>query len=157
MACINNNFWVCDAKKSDVDAIDDILRSSLPDPLSKAMVVNELLSPLSRNLLLKVKETDSGEIIAGYLNYWVIVDEVHIQNLAVRKDMRRQGIASCLMSEMLVRTREEGVRRTTLEVRPSNNAALALYEKMGFKKAGVRRGYYADTKEDALILWAEMD
>lgn len=100
-----------------------------------------------------VAETDEGEI-AGYVGVWLIVDEGHITNVAVSPDYRRQGIAKAVLAKMFETCeRDWGIRAFTLEVRPSNDPALALYRSFGFLEMGRRKGYYEDNGEDALIMW----
>ena len=94
----------------------------------------------------------SGRVV-GYIGVWKIVDEGHITNVAVSPDYRRMQIGSALLKTMLEITAEEGIVRHTLEVRTGNEAAIGLYEKFGFETAGVRKGYYEDNGEDALIMW----
>lgn len=91
--------------------------------------------------------------ILGVGTLWAILEEAHITILAVHPDYRRQGFGQLLLLSLLVKARQRGLERATLEVRISNQAALSLYEKFGFRVAGQRRGYYQDTGEDALILW----
>jgi ribosomal-protein-alanine N-acetyltransferase len=88
--------------------------------------------------------------IVGFCACWLIRDELHVNTIAVAETLRGQGIGSRLMSEVLART---GVTRATLEVRRSNEAALRLYEKFGFKVTAVRHKYYENPEEDGLILW----
>lgn len=91
--------------------------------------------------------------LVGYAGMWVILDEAHITNIAVLPEMRGQGIGRRLLNGLLRIARRAGAEGITLEVRPSNSVALALYESMGFKKAGVRKKYYSDNGEDAYIMW----
>ena len=96
----------------------------------------------------------------GYLIFWVVLDEMHILNLAVHPDHRRRSIAQRLLAEGLAQARTLGAELAWLEVRPSNLAALALYESFGFKEVGRRPRYYDDTQEDALLLtldWSEAE
>ncbi len=95
---------------------------------------------------------DEGRI-AGYAGLWWITDEGHITNVAVRPEYRGRGIASEIIRTLLEFTEEEGIRDFTLEVRESNIPARNLYEKYGFTVEGVRKGYYRDNKENALIMW----
>ena len=99
---------------------------------------------------------EAGELV-GYAVVWFIVDELHIGNLAVRPERQGRGIGA----EMLACILEEGRRRSlsfaTLEVRPSNRAALALYDRFGFRKVTVRKNYYRDNREDALVLACALD
>jgi [ribosomal protein S18]-alanine N-acetyltransferase len=96
---------------------------------------------------------DSSGAVVAYCAAWQILDELHINSLAVDERYRRQGIASALMRQVLSRGRDAGVRSATLEVRESNGAGRALYESLGFAVEGVRRGYYEHPVEDALVLW----
>lgn len=140
-----------DMRAGDLAEIMKIEKRSFPTPWSESMFRKELRVDFSRNLVAMT--TDEGSRIIGYMNYWVFADEVHLNNVAVRMDFRRKGIASKLMSEMVKRSRAEGALWGTLEVRRSNRAAIALYERYGYVVKGVRPNYYNDTKEDALILW----
>ncbi len=90
--------------------------------------------------------------VVGYGGTWVLVDEAHVTNVVVREDHRGQGIGRKLMNEMLLKAREKGAVCATLEVRKSNEAALGLYEKMGFVRATVRKNYYPDNQEDAVVM-----
>ena len=92
-----------------------------------------------------------GGALAGYLAYSTICDEMEILNLAVHPDRRRRGLARALMAAMLRDCRERGVARGFLDVKVSNLSAIDLYRKFGFKQCGVRKKYYPDTKEDALL------
>ena len=91
----------------------------------------------------------------GYLIVSRYVDAWHVMNVAVAVDRRRRGIASDLLGALFERTREDGRRGYTLEVRVSNAGAISLYERLGFERRGVRRGYYTDNREDALIMWRD--
>ena len=93
--------------------------------------------------------------VVGYAGMWVIVDEAHITNVAVHPDFRGQRIGCALMQQMLVRAALRGAVKMTLEVRSTNESAKRLYAQLGFKEAGVRRGYYEDTKDDAIIMWKD--
>lgn len=98
-----------------------------------------------------VAETE-GKVV-GYAGIWKIADEGHITNVAVSPEYRRKGVGDALVGVMLKATEDAGVKAHTLEVRRGNEAAIRLYEKRGFKAEGVRRGYYEDNGEDALIMW----
>ena len=95
---------------------------------------------------------DSQGHLLGFGCAWAIVDECHITGIALGPEHQRQGLGSLLLWGLLFLARQRGMKRATLEVRPSNRAALALYEKFGFQEAGRRKRYYADG-EDAAILW----
>ena len=94
----------------------------------------------------------SGRMV-GYAGLWGIVDEGHITNVAVHPDFRRKGIGEALITVLLSHTRENGILSHTLEVRASNDAAISLYLKFGFVPAGLRKNYYEDNGEDAIIMW----
>ena len=96
----------------------------------------------------------AGAVVA-YCAGWVIFDELHINNLAVAPEWRRRGVASALLTFVLRDAAGEGASRATLEVRRSNEAARRLYERFGFGYAGVRKDYYREPVEDALVLWRE--
>jgi ribosomal-protein-alanine N-acetyltransferase len=95
----------------------------------------------------------SSPLLVGMGCFWSILDEAHITLLAIHPNYQRQGLGRLLLSALLRLAREQGIARATLEVRPSNQAALSLYQKFGFQEAGRRRRYYQDNGEDALILW----
>jgi ribosomal-protein-alanine N-acetyltransferase len=93
------------------------------------------------------------QAVVGYCACWVILDELHINSLAVDPERRRQGLASALLRVVCREACEAGATKATLEVRRSNRAAIGLYEHLGFAVEGVRLGYYEQPKEDALVLW----
>ncbi len=95
-----------------------------------------------------------GDLV-GYMCYWLVFDELRLMNLAVEPSMRRRGIASDLIRYMLSVGRESGAVRAVLEVRASNVAALSLYERVGFRQVALRRRYYTDPVEDAVLLGME--
>ncbi len=95
----------------------------------------------------------SPSLLVGIGCFWSILEEAHITLLAIHPDYQRQGLGRSLLSALLQLARAQGLERATLEVRPSNQAALSLYQKFGFQEAGRRRRYYQDNDEDALILW----
>jgi ribosomal-protein-alanine N-acetyltransferase len=100
-----------------------------------------------------VRTTDCA--VAGFCAFWLVCDEIHINNLAMRPDFRAQGMGTALLHHVLAEARQLGARRATLEVRASNERARRLYERIGFYVAGVRRNYYTNPIEDAVILWWE--
>ena len=134
----------------DVSAIEEIEQSSMPAPWSRMMFVSEIVKPTSVCL---------GAFVDNALVAYVIVsryvDAWHVMNLAVSPGLRRQGIATRLMAELFALTADDGRRGYTLEVRVSNKEAIKLYEKLGFERHGIRRGYYTDNREDALIMWKD--
>src|SRR5262245_17702302 len=90
--------------------------------------------------------------VVGFCAFWLVVDEIHINNVAVLPELRGQGMGTSLMTHVLEEARRLGALRATLEVRASNERARRLYERLGFYPAGTRRHYYTNPVEDALIL-----
>lgn len=136
----------------DLEAIERIERSSYPTPWSRSMFASELSKPSS--ISLGALEAETGELV-GYLVISRYVDAWHVMNIAVAPERRRQGIAVALFERLFELTAADGRRGYTLEVRISNEAAIKLYERLGFQSRGVRRGYYTDNREDALIMWRD--
>jgi ribosomal-protein-alanine N-acetyltransferase len=135
--------------------IDDILRietATFTNPWTREMYLSELEH---RDVAFFYIARDAvGEAI-GFCSWWRVLDEVHINNLAVLPEHRRAGVASTLLERVLADGLARGAPRATLEVRRSNQPALRLYEKFGFRVTAVRRGYYSHPDEDALVLWRE--
>lgn len=138
---------------TDLSAIERIERQSYPTPWSRSMFASELAKPSS--ICLGAFDRGAGGRLAGYLIISRYVDAWHIMNVAVALDYRRHGIASRLLDELFRVTEGDARRGYTLEVRVSNVTAIALYERMGFQATGVRRGYYTDNREDALVMWKD--
>jgi ribosomal-protein-alanine N-acetyltransferase len=136
----------------DLAEIEEIERSSYPTPWSRSMFASELSKPSS--LCLGAYDSETHRLI-GYLVISRYVDAWHVMNVAVRPDRRRQGIASMLMNRLFDLTSGRSRRGYTLEVRVSNTGAIKLYEGLGFRSRGVRRAYYTDNREDALIMWKD--
>jgi [ribosomal protein S18]-alanine N-acetyltransferase len=132
---------------ADLPQVIAIERRSFPTPWSLAMFVLELSKP-SGVCLAAVR----GEEIAGYLVCSRYDTVWHVMNVSIDPDLRRRGIASALMGELFVRIGADD-ERITLEVRPTNDAAIKLYEGLGFTSAGRRPRYYQDNGEDAMIMW----
>jgi [ribosomal protein S18]-alanine N-acetyltransferase len=136
----------------DLNAIERIERESYPTPWSRSMFAGELAKPSS--LSLGAFDPDTNELV-GYLVISRYVDAWHVMNVAVTSAYRRRGVASALLERLFELTSSDERRGYTLEVRVSNVGAIALYERIGFVARGVRRGYYTDNREDALIMWRD--
>jgi [ribosomal protein S18]-alanine N-acetyltransferase len=136
----------------DLAAIEEIERTSYPTPWSRSMFAGELTKPSSICLGAFDGETHA---LLGYLIISRYVDAWHVMNVAVAPEHRRQGIAGSLLERLFEITAGDGRRGYTLEVRVSNTSAIRLYERAGFRARGVRRGYYTDNREDALIMWRD--
>ena len=140
---------------TDAAQIDDVLaveEASFTNPWTREMYLSELEN---RAVSFCFLARDRDGPVVGFCSFWRVLDELHINNLAVMPESRRQGIASALLARVLAEGTRLGMRRATLEVRRSNEAARLLYERFGFSVAGVRHGYYTNPVEDALILWRE--
>ena len=137
----------------DIPAIDDIEQTEMPAPWSPAMFSGEIAKATS--VCLGAFDGKTARL-AGYLIVSRYVDAWHVMNLVVAPDRRRLGIATQLLNELFERTAGDGQRGYTLEVRASNVGAISLYESCGFRAQGVRRGYYTDNREDAVIMWREV-
>lgn len=137
----------------DLDAIERIERASYPAPWSRAMFTSELAKPSS----ISLAALDEHDRLLGYLVLSRFVDAWHVMNVAVDPAWRRRGIASALLERLFELTGADNRRGYTLEVRVSNHAAIRLYEQFGFRSKGIRRGYYTDNREDALIMWRDAE
>ena len=136
-------------RAEDLDEVLAIERASFSMPWSRGAFLYEM----QQNRVARCwVGRDPSARVAGYLCLWEVADEVHITNVAVRPDLRRQGIARSLLRTVLDDARSRRFKMVVLEVRPSNQHAVSLYESFGFRVVGRRRGYYYDTGEDALVM-----
>ena len=138
---------------ADLALIEKIEKRAYPTPWSRSMFAGELSKPSS--ICMGAASSDHDGRLIGYMIVSRYVDAWHIMNLAVREDCRRQGIARRLLEELFTLTAGDPMRGYTLEVRVSNEGAIRLYETAGFSVTGVRRGYYTDNREDALVMWKD--
>jgi ribosomal-protein-alanine N-acetyltransferase len=150
---IISNLLISAMTAEDVAEVLAIERAVFGAPWTENMFCRELLLSPSRNLIVRI----GGEQLAGYLNFWLVAGEAHVHRIAVRQDQQRKGAASALLGAMVGLAYQEGARSATLEVRSANEPARRLYERFGFEVRGVRPLYYDDTKEDALIMWADLE
>jgi [ribosomal protein S18]-alanine N-acetyltransferase len=135
-------------------AIEEIERRAYRTPWSRSMFAGELAKPSS--ICLGAFDVDGEDgTLAGYLVVSRYVDAWHVMNIAVDPEHRGRGIATMLLERLFELTSEDARRGYTLEVRVSNATAIALYERLGFEGRGIRRGYYTDNREDALIMWKD--
>jgi len=135
---------------SDLGSIDAIEQRAYRTPWSRSMFASELAKASS--ICLGAWE---GERLVGYCVNSRYVDAWHIMNVAVDPDLQRRGVATRLLERLFELTRDDQRRGYTLEVRISNTDAITLYENLGFVRQGIRRAYYTDNREDALIMWRD--
>jgi ribosomal-protein-alanine N-acetyltransferase len=144
------------ATPADLEAIDEIERHSFARPWPRSTFEAELTRDVAR---LEVARTTA---ILGFCNYWIVPDpqgrggEVHILAIATHPDHRRAGIGAALLAHALAEGRAQRAGLATLEVRRGNAPAIALYERAGFRTVHVRRQYYQDNGEDALVMLIEL-
>jgi len=136
----------------DIDGILAVEDASFTNPWTREMYLNELANVGVAYFFVARDETRQ---IVGFCSFWHVADELHFNNLAVLPAWRRRGVASAILWRVLAKGAELGATRAILEVRRSNHAALALYERFGFTVAGTRRGYYTSPPEDAFVLCRE--
>ncbi len=138
------------AGPSDLRGVMEIERVSFSSPWSEKMLRAEMEgNPFARFVLARRKRDRE---ILGYVCYWIVFDELRIMNVAVAPLVRRRGIARLLVDHALAEGRAQRVRRMLLEVRASNEPAVSLYGRYGFIRTGVRKDYYSDPKEDAILM-----
>jgi len=134
--------------ESDLPDICLIEREIFSDPWSEEDFHNSFTAQNNGYLVAEV----TGRIV-GYCGYWGIVGEGYIYNVAVKKEFRKHQIGYLMLKEMIKQASDRGITAFTLEVRCSNEAAIRLYERLGFERAGLRKDFYSKPKEDAVIMW----
>ncbi len=138
-------------KKDDLDGVYEVERNSFSSPWTKPMLADEISNSNAHYMVIEAE----GKIL-GYGGFWKIIDEAHITNVAIHPDYRGRGYGRSLVSALIQRAKDFNIIAMTLEVRVSNEIAISLYENFDFISAGVRKKYYQDNNEDALIMWLRM-
>jgi len=146
--------WAIDLlhDERDLDGVLEVEGESFSNPWTRDMYVWELQNRSVCHIFI-VRTPECR--VAGFCACWLVFDEVHINNVAIRPAYRGLGMGTALLRHVLAEGRRLGARRATLEVRASNAGARRLYERLGFYVAGTRRNYYTSPVEDALILWRD--
>lgn len=144
-----NDIEIVPLKLENIDSVETIERLSFSIPWSRESMVQEIENNKFARYVAAIK---FGTII-GYGGMWVVLDEAHITNIAVHPEYRGIGAASAIMEGLIELCRLENIAAITLEVRKSNIIAQSLYKKYGFVEEGLRKAYYVDNKEDAIIMW----
>lgn len=135
-----------------LERVAELEQCCFPTPWTREMFAEELKSNLTHYLLAV-----DGQAVIGYAGLWKVLDEGQITNVAVHPDYRRKHIAQSLLNALIQQTKVLGIVCYTLEVREGNFAAQNLYQKLGFRQVGYRKGYYADTKEAAILMTLELE
>lgn len=144
--------FVSRLEKKDIDEVDVVAQNAYGDHhWSKDAFYSELSNNLAKYYVARNEE----DRLLGFAGSWSIIDEAHITTIAVDSQFRRQHIGEALLKAIIDNCYVEKIKYLTLEVRESNIPAIKLYEKYGFKSFGVRKGYYQDNNENALIMWTE--
>ena len=144
-----NDIIINKMKSSDIDQVLIVENLCFTIPWSFQSFVNEL----TYNKFAHYHVARHSEMIIGYSGLWKVLDEGHITNIAVHPDFHRQGVASKMLESLMQFSIENEIASLTLEVRKSNIPAQNLYKKYGFTEAGIRKAYYSDNHEDAIIMW----
>lgn len=139
-------------QRQHVSQVAALERECFPEPWSERSIAGELDNPLSLWLVCT-----EGETVCGYVGSQTVLGETDMMNIAVLPQMRRTGIAEALIDALVERVKKDGSHCLSLEVRPSNFAANALYQRLGFVQVGRRPNYYFHPKEDGLILRKEWE
>jgi ribosomal-protein-alanine N-acetyltransferase len=136
----------------DLDQIMLVEHESFTLPWSRVAFYNELVQNQFANYI--VLEVD--EKVVGYCGVWIVTDEAHITNIAILPEYRGRKLGEALLRRIMDLARGNGARTMTLEVRVSNNVAQSLYRKLGFEGGAIRKNYYTDNHEDALVMWVNL-
>lgn len=139
-------------REEDIDQIVEIEKLSFATPWSKDAFYNEI----NKNQFATYVVLEDGEKIIGYCGAWIVIDEAHITNIAVLPEYRGKKLGESILSKIMEVAREMGAISMTLEVRVSNIVAQNLYRKLGFENGGIRKNYYTDNQEDALVMWVNL-
>lgn len=148
---MENNLIIERMTSKDIDGVFEVEKNCFEHHWSKDAFAKELKNDVARYLVAKI----DGKVV-GYVGIWFVVDEGHITNVAVHSDYRGKKIGDELVKALVELCRENNIVSMTLEVRVSNVVAQNLYKKYGFKLAGIRKEYYSDNKEDAMIMWNDV-
>lgn len=139
-------------KLKDIDAVLKIEHESFATPWSREAFFNEL----TNNQFAMYIVLEEEEKVIGYCGVWVVVDEGHITNIALLPEYRGKRLGEALLTKVMETAKKMGAKKMTLEVRVTNKVAQSLYRKLGFQDGGIRKNYYTDNQEDALVMWVNI-
>lgn len=149
---MNNTIAFREMTVDDLDDVMEVELNSFATPWSRDAFFNEL----TKNQFAHYLVVEVDQKVVGYCGVWIIVDEAHITNIALLPDFRGMRLGEALMARIIELAKRIGAMRMTLEVRVSNVRAQSLYRKFGFEKGAVRKQYYSDNLEDALVMWVNV-
>jgi ribosomal-protein-alanine N-acetyltransferase len=139
-------------QRRDVGELLELEKAQFPEPWTRGMLLDEILNTTTRRYTVAVEQKK----IVGYLGVMFVMDELHVNTIATLPGHESRGIATSLMDDAWNDALARGIKRATLEVATSNTRAQKFYYRYGFKPVGVRKNYYERTREDALVLWADL-
>jgi [ribosomal protein S18]-alanine N-acetyltransferase len=139
-------------REEDLDQILEVEHASFTTPWSREAFYNELYN--NKFAVYLVLEKD--HVVIGYCGVWIVIDEAHVTNVAILPQYRGRKLGEAILSKLMSIAKEKGARSMTLEVRVTNHVAQSLYRKLGFQNGGIRKNYYSDNQEDALVMWVNL-
>lgn len=139
-------------RDKDIDQVLTVEQASFTVPWSRDAFYNELHN--NKFAVYIVLEEDHK--IIGYCGTWIVIDEAHVTNVAILPGYRGRKLGETMMRKLMSVAREKGAKSMTLEVRVTNHVAQSLYRKLGFQNGGIRKNYYSDNQEDALVMWVNL-
>ncbi|UYZ22277.1 ribosomal protein S18-alanine N-acetyltransferase [Mesobacillus jeotgali] len=149
---MNNTITFRNMTVDDLDEVMEVELKSFTVPWSKEAFFNEL----TKNQFAHYLIVEVDQRVVGYCGVWIIIDEAHITNIALLPEYRGMKLGEALMAKVMELARELGAMRMTLEVRVSNERAQNLYGKFGFEEGAIRKQYYTDNMEDAIVMWVNL-
>jgi ribosomal-protein-alanine N-acetyltransferase len=139
-------------REEDIDQVIEVEHASFTTPWSREAFFNEI----HNNKFAVYIVLEENDKIIGYCGTWIVIDEAHVTNIAILPEYRGKNLGEALLGNLISTAREMGARSMTLEVRVTNHVAQSLYRKFGFQNGGIRKNYYSDNQEDALIMWVNL-
>ncbi|WP_083953312.1 ribosomal protein S18-alanine N-acetyltransferase [Bacillus acidicola] len=146
------NITLRKATLEDLAGIMEVEHQSFSLPWTQDAFYNEFVHNQFAEYMVLIHE----EKVIGYCGVWIIIDEAHITNIAVSPSFRGKKLGETLLGQVMNYARLKGAKTVTLEVRVSNSVARSLYKKLGFKEGGIRKNYYSDNQEDAIVMWVKL-
>ena len=139
-------------REEDIEQVLVVEQASFTVPWSREAFYNELHN--NKFAVYMVLEEDNK--IIGYCGTWIVIDEAHVTNVAILPEFRGRKLGETMLRKLMSVSREMGAKSMTLEVRVTNHVAQSLYRKLGFQNGGIRKNYYSDNQEDALVMWVNL-